>query len=93
MNPDPTDAAARPRSSIDGLAWPPVLFGHAATLEALQAHFRESERWAPERIAALQRRQIDELAAHAHALSAFWRARLNAAGFGSGPGWWDELPS
>ena len=72
MNLDPTSAAPRPRSSVDGVTWPPVLFGQAATLEVLQAHFRESERWAPERIAALQRRQIDELAAHAHALSAFW---------------------
>ena len=93
MNPDhATDAVPRPRSSVDGVTWPPVLFGQAATLEVLQAHFRESERWAPERIAALQRRQVDQLAAHAYAQSVFWRARLDAAGYGPGPGWWDALP-
>jgi phenylacetate-CoA ligase len=93
MNPGhATDAAPRPRSSVDGLTWPPVLLGQAATLEVLQAHFRESERWAPERIAALQRGQVDQLAAHAHAQSAFWRARLDAAGYGSGAGWWNALP-
>jgi phenylacetate-CoA ligase len=93
MNPDPvTNGAPRPRSSVEGLTWPPVLLGQAATLEVLQAHFRESERWAPERVAAHQRRQIDQLAAHAHAQSAFWRARLDAAGYGSGAGWWDALP-
>ena len=87
-----TDTAPRPRSSLDGIAWPPVLFGPAATLEVLQAHFRESERWAPERIAALQRLQINQLAAHAYSQSVFWRARLDAAGYGPGPGWWDALP-
>lgn len=93
MNPGhATDAASRPRSSVDGVTWPPVLLGQTATLETLQAHFRESERWAPERIAALQRRQIDQLAAHAHAQSDFWRARLDAAGYGSGAAWWDALP-
>ena len=89
---DATDTAPRPRWSVDGVTWPPVLFGQAATLEVLQAHFRESERWAPERIAALQRRQVDQLAAHAYAQSVFWRARLDAAGYGPGPGWWDALP-
>ncbi|MEO8526087.1 MAG: hypothetical protein ABI460_15285, partial [Caldimonas sp.] len=69
-----------------------MLFGGAATLEALQAQFRESERWAPERIMALQREQIDQLAKHAHAQSTFWRTRLDAAGYGSGSGWWDTLP-
>ncbi|MEO5881819.1 MAG: hypothetical protein ABIQ06_05335 [Caldimonas sp.] len=86
------DATPRPRSNVEGLSWPPVLVGEAATLAVLQAQFRDSERWAPERIAVLQRRQIDQLAAHAHAQSVFWRARLNAAGYGSGAGWWEALP-
>ena len=53
MNPghDPT-AEPRLRSSVEGVAWPPVLLGQAATLEALQAQFRETERWPPERLAA-----------------------------------------
>jgi phenylacetate-CoA ligase len=89
---DPTDAAQRLRSSVDGLAWPPVLFGPAATLEVLQAHFRESERWPPERVATMQRQQVDRLAAHAHAQSVFWRTRLDAAGYGADSGWWDALP-
>lgn len=88
----PTDASPGPRSNVEGVAWPPVLFGPSATLEALQAQFRESERWEPERIASLQRRQIDQLATHAYAQSAFWRARLDAAGYGSGTDWWAALP-
>jgi phenylacetate-CoA ligase len=86
------DTEPHPASSVEGIAWPPVLFGPAATLEVLQAHFSRSERWAPARIAELQRRQIDRLATHALGQSVFWRARLLAAGFGSDPGWWDALP-
>jgi len=89
---DPADDAQRPRSSVDGLAWPPVLVGLAATLEVLQAHFRESERWPAERVSALQRDQVDALATHAHAQSDFWRTRLDAAGYGADPGWFDALP-
>ena len=93
MSPAPASATpTRPRSSVAGVAWPPVLLGLAATLEALQAHLRESERWAPERVAELQRRQIGELAAHAHDQSPFWHARLDAAGHGSNVDWWNALP-
>lgn len=93
MNPAPvTDSAARPRSGVDGVAWPPVLFGQAATLDSLQARLAQSERWAPEHILSLQRMQIEQVAAHAHAQSVFWRGRLNAAGYGAGRSWWDALP-
>jgi hypothetical protein len=62
------------------MAWPLVLMGQAATMELLQAQFRESERLQPEQIRARQRLQVDQLAAHAHAQSPFWQAIRRAAG-------------
>lgn len=92
-------APARPRSELPGLVWPVVLTGPAATMELLQAQFRDSERASPQAILARQHAQIDQLAAHAHARSPFWRARLEAAGYRpGGPGvgsghWFAALPT
>ncbi len=86
---------ARPQSTLPGLAWPLVLGGQAAILEVLRAQFAVSERGDPAEIRALQQTQIGLLAAHAHAHSQFWRARLDAAGFGTDDGsgnWFDTLP-
>lgn len=84
--------SARPNSSFPGIAWPTVLQGAAATMEALQANFRESERADFEMVRQLQRQQIQILAAHAYANSPFWRARLTAAGMGSRADWFTRLP-
>lgn len=93
MHPAPATAGPpRPRSSVEAVSFPPVLLGQAATLEVLQRHFLDSERWTPERLAEQQRAQIAQLAAHAHAESPFWRARLDAAGYGQDAGWWERLP-
>jgi phenylacetate-CoA ligase len=92
---DPHPAEARPRSGRPGLAWPLVLTGQAAMMEVLRAQFGESERAEPAEIRALQRAQIGLLAAHAHAHSAFWRARLDTAGFDTenpNGGWFEALP-
>lgn len=80
------------RTSPPGVVWPLVLHGAAATMEVLQAQFRVTERSAPEVIRAQQMQQIESLAAHAHAHSAFWRDRLAAAGFGRDPQWFTRLP-
>lgn len=88
-------APPRPRSSMPGVVWPIVQTGYAATMELLQAQFRESERAAPETILARQGVQIDLLAAHAHGRSPFWKARLEAAGYRPGVGsgrWFPALP-
>lgn len=87
-----THTPARPDSAIPGVAWPSVVFGAAAMMEVLMAQFRESERADPEAIQNLQTQQIDLLAAHAHATSSFWRARLDAAGYGADADWFSRLP-
>lgn len=84
--------SARPDSTLPGIAWPMVLEGPAATMEVVQAQFRESERSAPDVVRARQDRQIDLLAAHAHANSPLWRARLDTAGFGMSTDWFTRLP-
>ena len=86
------DTAPRLRSGVDGITWPPVLLGLAATLEAIQSQLRDSERFPSDRLDELQRGQVGQLAAHAHAQSPFWRARLDAAGYGSTADWWRALP-
>ncbi len=82
----------RPRSTLSGMAWPLVLYGPAATMEVLQAQLRESERAAPDEVRVRQGQQIDLLAAHAYANSEFWRARLDAASFGTDADWFARLP-
>lgn len=83
---------ARPDSTLPGITWPLVLDGPAATMEVLQAHLRESERAGPEVVRARQEHQLDQLAAHAHAQSPFWRARLDAAGMRTRDDWFARLP-
>jgi len=61
-------------------------------MEVLNAQLRESEQAAPDVISALQKEQIDLLAAHAYANSAFWRARLDAVAFGMDADWFTKLP-
>lgn len=85
-------APLRPQSMVPGIGWPRVLQGLAATMEVLQAQLRASERAAPAAIRALQQNQIELLAAHAHAQSPFWRARLAAAGYGASSNWFAALP-
>lgn len=80
---------------LPGMAWPLVLTGHAAALEVLQHQFRTSERADPAAVRVRQMAQIAELAAHAHDHSAFWRARLDAAGYARGSPterWFAALP-
>lgn len=61
-------------------------------MEVLQAQLRESERADPDVVRAQQKKQLELLAAHAVANSPFWRARLEAAGFGTGTDWFARLP-
>jgi phenylacetate-CoA ligase len=61
-------------------------------MEVLQAQFRNSERVDPGVMRSLQLQQVDLLAGHAYATSAFWRERLDAAGFGSHEDWFTRLP-
>lgn len=88
----PLVAGPVPRGDVPGIDWPLLLAGPAATMELLQAQFRVCERSPQESIADGQRRQIERLAAHAHARSPLWRARLDAAGYASAGHWFEALP-
>lgn len=68
------------RSDIAGLVWPPVVDGLGAIVAAYGARLAETQ-WLPAaEIAALQRAQLAQLAAHCAAHSPGFRARLAAAG-------------
>jgi phenylacetate-CoA ligase len=73
-----------PRSSASWILWPAIPAEVPARLLALQQQFAQSERWAPERLARHQFRQLSRLVAHAHDGSAFYRARLEASGYRRG---------
>ena len=72
----------RLRSGIDGIVWPPVPVGDAATIAALVARLQASERLPPTQIEAAQGTQLARLAAHHARHSPAFRARLSAARLG-----------
>ena len=68
------------RSSIPGVAWPPLVQGVAALVEAYIARLEVTE-WLPlERIEEAQRQQLGILAAHCSQHSPAFARRLAAAG-------------
>ena len=85
-----------PRSSVGAIEWPAIPADLSARFLALQQQFAHSERWAPERLARHQFRQLSRLAAHAYDESPFYRARLEATGYRRGQEitrtFWDRLP-
>ena len=72
------------RSGIDGIVWPPVPVGDAATIAALVARLLASERLPPAEIEAAQGAQLARVAAHHARHSPAFRARLAAARLGRG---------
>lgn len=69
-----------PLSTLEGIAWPPVVTGPHAALVALVHHLDVSQ-WMPnERIQELQRMQLARVAEHAATHSPHFRLRLREAG-------------
>ena len=84
------------RSSIPGVAWPPLVQGVAALVEAYVARLEVTE-WLPlDRIEEAQRQQLGILAAHCSQHSAAFARRLAAAGLAASelaqPGGLARLP-
>jgi len=69
----------RHKSGVEGIAWPAVPTGDAATIAALVARLLESERWPADALAAAQGEQLGRLAAHHARHSPSFRARLQEA--------------
>ena len=69
------------RSSVPGIVWPAVADGRGALLHALLYQFRQTERLPPERLRALQFRQLHRLLAHALQTVPYYAERLPQAGF------------
>jgi len=68
------------RSSAEGVVWPPVAFGPAATF-ATMMHYLEASQWfPPAAIAQRQGAQLAVLVDHAAKHSPFFRQRLEKAG-------------
>ena len=67
------------RSGLDGIVWPPVPVGDAATVAALVARLMASERLPLAEIEAAQGTQLARLAAHHARHSPAFRTRLAAA--------------
>jgi len=68
------------KSGLDGIVWPPVPTGEAATIAALVASLQASERLPLAEIEAGQGAQLARLAAHHARHSPAFRARLAAVG-------------
>jgi hypothetical protein len=68
------------KPGLDGIVWPPVPTGEAATIAALVASLQASERLPLAEIEAGQGAQLARLAAHHARHSPAFRARLAAAG-------------
>ena len=68
------------RSSIPGVAWPPLVQGVGALVEAYVARLAVSERLPLERIEAAQREQLGLLAEHCARHSPSFARRLSTAG-------------
>ncbi len=68
------------KSGLDGIVWPPVPTGEAATIAALVTGLQASERLPLAEIEAGQGAQLARLAAHHARHSPAFRARLAAAG-------------
>ena len=90
---------ARPnslRSLIPGVAWPPLVQGVGALVEAYVARLAVSERLPLERIEAAQREQLGLLAEHCARHSRAFARRLTAAGLATAdlaqPGGLARLP-
>ena len=67
------------RSGLDGIVWPPVPVGEAATIAASGPRLQASERLPLAEIEAAQGAQLARLAAHHGRHSPAFRARLAAA--------------
>ena len=72
--------ASRFKSGLDGIVWPPVPVGEAATIAALVTSLQQTERLALPDLEAAQGIQLARLAAHHGRRSRAFRARLDAAG-------------
>lgn len=85
------------RSSIPGVAWPPLVQGVGALVEAYVARLEVAERLPLERIEAEQREQLGVLAEHCAQNSPAFARRLAAAGLTAAdlaqPGGLARLPS
>ena len=75
---------ARFKSGLDGIVWPPVPTGEAATIAALVASLQASERLPLAEIEAGQGAQLARLAVHHARHTPAFRARLAAAGLAPG---------
>ena len=69
-------------SSIDGVVWPPMPVGEAASLAALMHQLEQTQWLPPEVVGERQHEQLVNVAAHAHSHSSQFRARMQAAGLG-----------
>ena len=84
------------RSTIPGVAWPPLVQGVAALVEAYVARLEVTEWLPPDRIEEAQRGQLGILAAHCSQHSPAFARRLAAAGLAASdlaqPGGLARLP-
>jgi phenylacetate-CoA ligase len=81
---------------LDGIRWPAVLTGRAATLASMLGQFERSQ-WLPAgELEALQLAQLGVLLAHAGSHAPWYRDRLGAAGIAPGVpltrALWERIP-
>jgi phenylacetate-CoA ligase len=76
----PISPMSQVRSAVPGIAWPPISYGEAANLVAMVRQLEDSQWLDPDVLAERQFAQLAHVVGHAHAHSAHFRGRLEAAG-------------
>lgn len=82
MKPDHAALSAT-LSSVAGVVWPPLVAGEAAYLAALMYQLEQTQWLSADAIVRRQHEQLIHVATHAHAYSAQFRSRMQAAGLRS----------
>ena len=84
------------RSNVEGVQWPHIQVGYAATLMALQRQFEQTQWFTPEQLLENQFKQLTVLANHAITIP-FHAKNLKEAGFVKGEAMtldiWNRLPT
>jgi len=92
----PGGANSPMKTGMPEISWPAMVPGHAARLLALLHQFEQTQWWPAERILEHQMKQLRLVLIHAHQNSAFYRRRLDEAGFDPAApldlSRWNQLP-
>jgi phenylacetate-CoA ligase len=84
------------RNALPGIVWPAIPDDAGARVLAMQFQFEQTESWPLADLEREQLRQLQSLLQHAHGAAAFWRDRLENAGYRRDlaltPEWFRSLP-